>query len=144
MTGSTPSDLAVTFRSVDRRLREALDGIARDRPCGRRPGRRSCVPPSRPRPRPWASQAGGDDLAATANAVAGRIDRVPTDEWDDAHLESLRAAALEVGRVLRAIAGADRARRLDLRRQPPLRFGWLLLAALGSASGHAAVRPAVH
>ena len=25
MTGSTPSDLAVTFRSVDRRLREALD-----------------------------------------------------------------------------------------------------------------------
>ncbi|HEX6786344.1 MAG TPA: hypothetical protein VF076_04065, partial [Acidimicrobiales bacterium] len=26
MTGSTPADLAVTFRSVDRRLREALDG----------------------------------------------------------------------------------------------------------------------
>ena len=26
MAGSSPADLAVTFRSIDRRLREALDG----------------------------------------------------------------------------------------------------------------------
>ena len=31
-----------------------------------------------------------------------------------------------------------------LRRHPPLRFGWLLLASLGNASGHLAVRSAVH
>jgi len=49
--------------------------------------------------------AGGDgDLSATANAVAERIDRVAADEWDDPRLESLRASALDVGRVLRAIA----------------------------------------
>ena len=47
---------------------------------------------------------GSGDLAATANAVAERIDRVAADEWDDARLESLRASALEVGRVLRSIA----------------------------------------
>ena len=103
MTGSTPSDLAVTFRSVDRRLREALDGTPR--PIPRSPAW------SRELRAAVASAAstmgvpgGGDDLAATANAVAGRIDRVAIDEWDDAHLESLRASALEVGRVLRAIA----------------------------------------
>ena len=33
-----------------------------------------------------------------------------------------------------------RHRQLSLRRHPPLRFGWLLLAALGNASGRAAVR----
>jgi hypothetical protein len=102
VTGSTPSDLAVTFRSVDRRLREALDG----------------TPPTDPAVAGLVGQlgaavtsaastmgvgAGGGDLAATANAVAERIDRVAADEWD-ARLESLRASALEVGRVLRSIA----------------------------------------
>ena len=37
----------------------------------------------------------GDDLAATGNAVAARIDRVPADEWDDAHWSRLRASALD-------------------------------------------------
>ena len=103
MTGSTPSDLAVTFRSVDRRLREALDGTPATDPAvaGLVAQLRAAVASAAST---MGVAGGGDDLAATANAVAGRIDRVPADEWDDAHLESLRASALEVGRVLRAIA----------------------------------------
>ena len=69
MTGSTPSDLAVTFRSVDRRLREALDGTP-----------------------------------ATDPTVAGLVAQLRAAVDSAAHLESLRASALEVGRVLRAIA----------------------------------------
>ena len=103
MTGSTPSDLAVTFRSVDRRLREALDGTPATDPAvaGLVAQLRAAVASAAST---MGVAGGGDDLAATANAVAGRIDRVPADEWDDAHLESLRASALDVGRVLRAIA----------------------------------------
>jgi hypothetical protein len=105
MTGSTPADLAVTFRSVDRRLREALDGTPATDPAvsGLVAQLRSAVASAAST---MGVAGGGGDLAVTANAVAERIDRVPADEWDDAHLESLRASALEVGRVLRAIAEA--------------------------------------
>ena len=102
MTGSTPADLAVTFRSVDRRLREALDGTpATD------PAVAGLVAQLRAAVASAASTMGvadGGDLPATANAVAERIDRVPADEWDDPRLDSLRASALDVGRVLRASA----------------------------------------
>jgi hypothetical protein len=102
MTGSTPGDLAVTFRSVDRRLREALDGTPATDPAvaGLVAQLRAAVASAAS----TMDAAAGDDLAATASAVAERIDRVPADEWDDAHLEALRASGLEVGRVLRAIA----------------------------------------
>jgi hypothetical protein len=104
MTGSSPADLAVTFRSVDRRLREALDGTPATDPAvaGLVAQLRSAVAAAAS----TMGAAGGGDLAVAANAVAERIDRVAADEWDDAHLESLRASALEVGRVLRAIAQA--------------------------------------
>jgi hypothetical protein len=104
MTGSSPADLAVTFRSVDRRLREALDGTPATDPAvaGLVAQLRSAVAAAAS----TMGAAAGDDLAVAANALAERIDRVPADEWDDAHLESLRASALEVGRVLRAIAQA--------------------------------------
>ena len=105
MTGSTPADLAVTFRSIERRLREALDDTPPTDPAvaGLVAELRAAV----------ASAAstmgftdGGGDLTATANAVAERIDRVHPDEWDDARLDALRASALDVGRVLRTIAQA--------------------------------------
>jgi len=103
MTGSTPGDLAVTFRSVDRRLREALDGTSATDPAvvGLVAELRAAVASAAST---MGVAAGGDDLATTANAVAARIDRVDADEWDDARLEAVRASALDVGRVLRAIA----------------------------------------
>jgi len=103
VTGSTPSDLAVTFRSVDRRLREALDGTPPTDPAvaGLVAQLRAAVAAAAST---MGVAAGDGDLATTASAVADRIDRVHADEWDDARLESLRASALEVGRVLRSIA----------------------------------------
>ena len=103
MTGSTPSDLAVTFRSVDRRLREALDSTPATDPAvaGLVAQLRAAVASAAST---MGVAGGGGDLSATANAVAERIDRVAADEWDDPRLESLRASALDVGRVLRAIA----------------------------------------
>jgi hypothetical protein len=94
MSSSSPRDLAVTFRSIPRRLREAradapdhvtaaitaeLDeqlGIAA---------------------RLTRTEA---DPAAIANA----IEDVPADAWNEETLVALRGAALDIGRLLRAIA----------------------------------------
>jgi hypothetical protein len=101
MAGSSPSDLAVTFRSVDRRLREALEG----------------EPPNDDAAGPVAEldrlvttvaqdigAAGGGSLHERGDAIAAAIERVPADHWDQAQLERLRAAALDAGRLLRQIA----------------------------------------
>jgi hypothetical protein len=42
--------------------------------------------------------------AADPSAIADAIEAVPADEWDEAVLTSLRSAALDIGRLLRAIA----------------------------------------
>jgi hypothetical protein len=92
MSRTSPADLAVTFRTVPRRLREAYGD---DQP------------------------ASGSDLAtqlgtaaqllgthADAEAIAAAIDARQLDEWDDTTLEQLRQVALDVGAQLRAIAAA--------------------------------------
>ena len=98
MSSSSPADLAVTFRSIPRRLREAYGD---DQP------------------------AAGSDLASQL-AAAGRLLGTSPDpvaiataiearrpkEWDDATLEGLRQVGLEVGAELRRIA-ADHPRRDD-------------------------------
>ncbi len=101
MAGSSPADLAVTFRSVDRRLREALEG----------------EPPNDDAAGPVAElhhlvttvaqdvgAAGGSSLQEHGDAIAAAIERVPADHWDPAQLERLRSAALDAGRLLRTIA----------------------------------------
>jgi hypothetical protein len=94
MSSSSPSDLSVTLRSVPRRLHEAVGD----------------APPS--------ATAGitkelNDQIALAAQlmhtgadpeAIADAIDAVPADDWDDATLNSLRTTALDIGRLLRAIA----------------------------------------
>ena len=94
MSSSSPSDLAVTFRSLPRRLREA----------------RGDAPPQ--------TVAGINaeideqiDIAArllhtTADpeAIAGAIEAVHADDWDDYTLTTLRSTALDIGRLLRAMA----------------------------------------
>lgn len=92
MSSSSPADLAITFRSIPRRLREAYGD---DQPTS------------------------GSDLAtqlaaagrllgtrADAEAIAAAIEAVKADEWDAQTLEQLRAVALDVGAELRAIAAA--------------------------------------
>jgi hypothetical protein len=94
MSSSSPSDLAVTLRSVPRRLREALG----DTPPSVTAGITSELD----------EQIGIAARLMHANAepgaIADAIDAVPADAWDDATLTSLRSAALDIGRLLRAIA----------------------------------------
>jgi hypothetical protein len=103
MTGSTPADLAVTFRSLGRRLKEALDGADAETAAPLVAQLSSVVASA-------AAEIGvqgaglGDDLATTGSAIAARIDRIPADEWDGAQLDRLRGFGLEAGRLLRSIA----------------------------------------
>ncbi|HEY0518466.1 MAG TPA: hypothetical protein VGC84_03145 [Ilumatobacteraceae bacterium] len=96
MSSSSPADLAVTMRSVPRRLREAVG----DGPTG-------------------ATNAIAAELneqigiaarlmhtAADPVAIADAIELVPADAWDESVLTSLRTTALDIGRLLRAIAAA--------------------------------------
>ena len=95
MSNSSPADLAVTFRSIPRRLREAYGD---DQP------------------------ATGSDLAAQLDAagrllgttaapeaIATAIESRHPDEWDYATLDGLRQVGLEVGAELRRIAAAHEA-----------------------------------
>ena len=94
MSSSSPSDLAITLRSVPRRLREARGdtppqvtaGISAelDEQIGIAAGLMHCV--------------------ADPASIADAIDAVPADGWDESTLNSLRTAALDIGRLLRAIA----------------------------------------
>ena len=95
MSKTSPSDLAVTFRSVPRRLGEAYGDD---------------TPAAGTALEAQLRRAGGllgtsGDAAGIADAIAG----TPADQWDPAVLDGLRAIALEVGHELRRIAAEHRA-----------------------------------
>ena len=102
MSGSSPSDLAVAFRSLDRRLREALAPVNGDLSvAGGMIGELEQVVTA-------AARAAGTSTVS-ASAVADELDSRPQDKWDDSDLRSLRQQALDAGRLLRAIAAAAEA-----------------------------------
>src|SRR5688572_22361634 len=98
MSSASPSDLAVTFRSVPRRLREAQgDG-----------------PPSADATGPAGELQGllaeaGRLVRSSAdpNSIADAIETVANDDWTDDVLGRLREIALDVGRLLRHIAALN-------------------------------------
>ena len=93
MSSSSPSDLAIAFRSLPRRIREAQG----DAP-----------PPSTAAPVAAMQQLLADAarllrVPADATAIADAIVAVPADEWDDSVLQRLREIALEAGGTVRRI-----------------------------------------
>lgn len=89
-------DLAVAFRSIPRRLREAQGDAPADMTSG-----------------PTAELHGELGEAARLlgvrpepEAIADAIQHRPADEWDDATLDRLRQIALDAGRYLRNIGDA--------------------------------------
>jgi hypothetical protein len=96
MSSSSPSDLTVTLRSVPRRLREAIG----DTPASATAGIVSELNEQ------IAIAAKIMHSAADPGAIADAIEAVPADAWDEATLNSLRTTALDIGRLLRAIAAA--------------------------------------
>ncbi len=106
MSESSPSDLAVAFRSLDRRLREALAPVDGDLSvAGGMIGELEQVVSA-------AARVAGTSTA-TASAVADELDSRPQDQWDEGDLRALRQHALDAGRLLRAIAAAAEAAAAD-------------------------------
>jgi hypothetical protein len=102
MSRTGPRDLAVAFRSLARRLHEAL-GDSEDTGAngsGAAAELRSIVAAA-------AVDLGvpaEGDLAAMGEAVATAIEHTPADAWDTARLDRLRDLTQRAGSVLRAAA----------------------------------------
>jgi hypothetical protein len=96
MSASTPADLAVTFRSLARRQREAIGDADPGAFAGLVAELQGHV----------ATAAAAMHTAPDADAVARAIEAVPADEWDEATLDVLRAEGLAAGAVLRQLAAA--------------------------------------
>jgi hypothetical protein len=100
MSESTPDDLATFFRSVPRRLREAIGDAEPSSVAGLVSELEAHIDTAR---RLIGAPA---DPAAIASAISDR----PADAWNETTLDTLRREALAAGRVLRRIAavtGAD-------------------------------------
>jgi hypothetical protein len=100
MNKSTPHDLAVTFRSLARRQREAI-GDADPSAVG------GAIGELHQHVEAAAKVLG---TPSDANAVADALVNRPADAWDVETLDTLRQEALAIGAVLRRIAattGAD-------------------------------------
>jgi hypothetical protein len=94
MSAASPDDLAIAFRSVTRRLKEAQADV-----------------PNEVTASPTAELHGLVEEAArlmgTSSdpaAVADAIVALPADQWNEGTLDRLRTIALDVGRLLRHIA----------------------------------------
>jgi hypothetical protein len=104
MPDTTPSDLAVAFRSFARRLREIMNQAEGDTTAAR-----SHVAALETTVNGAAAElnvAPGADLAETGQAIARRIEETPADKWDENMLDALRAAALAAGGHLRQVERA--------------------------------------
>ena len=101
MSETAPSDLAVAFRSLERRLGEALEPVDGDR---------SKVAPMITELDQVVQQAARVvGSSADGASIATAIDARRADSWQDAELQALRQHALDAGRLLRAIAAAAEA-----------------------------------
>lgn len=94
MSSSSPNDLAVTFRSIPRRLREARG----DAP----PNVTAGITAELDEQIAIAARLVHADTDAAS--IADAIEAVPADAWNESTLTSLRSAALDIGRLLRAVA----------------------------------------
>lgn len=109
MSDSSPSDLAVAFRSFPRRLKEALDATRDDADAHAVAQRQAQVVE-----RHLADAAavlglgGAGDAASVAAALADRIGSIHADRWDEGQLDALRRHALGIGAELRAMADLSR------------------------------------
>jgi hypothetical protein len=102
VTGSAPRDLAVAFRSLGRRLREAQESGEGDDAAALEQLRTIVQSAGKE-----VGVATVGDVGSMGEVIAAAIEAVPADQWDPAHLERLRGLALEAGQVLRVIAGPD-------------------------------------
>jgi hypothetical protein len=93
---TSPADLAVAFRSVARRLREAQGDAPAEAVSGPAGGITELI----------ADAARVLRCPADGSAVAVAIEARHADDWTNADLERLGAIALDIGRRLREVEAA--------------------------------------
>jgi len=106
MTGSSPADLAVAFRSFARRVREAAaraDDAAAVAPLAAEVAAFVAGSAARLGVRP----APGADWPTVAAAVADHIAHVRASEWDEPGLDALRRDSTQIASVIRRIEALD-------------------------------------
>ena len=101
MSASSPSDLAVAFRSVPRRLAEATSSVSAA----------ITNPYELELRRELARSAELLRTSPDASSIADAIDAIPADEWDESLLDELRGLAVDIGRTLRTLTAAAEAAR---------------------------------
>ena len=94
MSSASPDDLAITFRSVPRRLREAQADAPHEVTANPTAELHGLVQE--------AARLMGTN--ADPAAIADAISSTHADAWDDSILDRLRQIALDLGRLLRHIA----------------------------------------
>ncbi len=94
MIGASPGDLAVAFRALHRRRREALGDTSPEDAAEHLTRLDALV----------ASAAELLGVAADPDAIADAIEARPAHSWSDDELDALRSEALHIGRVLRELA----------------------------------------
>ncbi len=99
MSGSSPEDLAVAFRSVTRRLHEAQGDQPTD----------EAVAPTAELHVLLADAGRLLHTGADPSVIADAIEALPADRWDPELLEKIRTIALDVGRLLRHITALGEA-----------------------------------
>jgi hypothetical protein len=97
MSGSSPSDLALAFRSFPRRLREARGTVPHD----------IIGQQLRDIDHELADAAALLHSNADPLAIADAIDALPAQSWSDDLIGPLRIIALELGGLLRALEAAN-------------------------------------
>jgi hypothetical protein len=107
VTGSSPADLAVAFRSFPRRIHEAvaLAKTADDRARAAMAEREVTRIVSDAAAVMHTTATG--HLSDVAAAVADRIKAEKTEHWDDARLDALRSLATAAGRAMRGTEPAE-------------------------------------
>jgi hypothetical protein len=103
VTASSPADLAIVYRSLARRRREAHSSGESARATGKvgngapgtASGRIDAV---------LLTAAGLLGCVPDPTAVAEAIEQVRPKDWDESVLDALRAGALELGHALRELA----------------------------------------
>ncbi len=98
MSGSSPSDLAVAFRSIERRVGDALDPVAGDRS--------GVTAELGSVDRLVARAAGVLGTASTPAAVASELENRPADVWTQAELDEIREIGLDLGKAVRNVEQA--------------------------------------
>jgi len=103
MAKSSPADLAVAFRSLPRRLNDAMAAARDANATSAATDHATRLTTLVDRAAALLQVTSGPDLAATTEAIATRLRDTDPERWDDATLDGVRAIALDAGAAIRSI-----------------------------------------